>query len=72
MSKYPVCKPKEIIRILEKIGFKLHRQKGSHQIFVKGSKMVVVPMHNKDLKKPTQNNIIKGTGLSQEEFFNYK
>ena len=72
MSKYPVCKPKEIVRILEKKGFQFHRQKGSHQIFVKDDKMVVVPMHNKDLKLPTQNNIIKGTGLSQEEFFSSK
>jgi predicted RNA binding protein YcfA (HicA-like mRNA interferase family) len=72
MSNYPVCKPKEIIRILERIGFKFHRQKGSHQIFVKEDKMVIVPMHNKDLKVPTQNNIIKGTGLTQEEFFKNK
>ena len=34
--------------------------------------MVIVPMHNKDLKVPTQNNIIKGTGLTQEEFFKNK
>jgi len=34
--------------------------------------MVVVSMHNKDLKVPTQNNIIKATGLTQEEFFRYK
>jgi len=72
MSKYPICKPKEIVKILQKIGFEFYRQKGSHQIYVYKDKMVVVPMHNKDLKLPTQNNIIKGTGLSQEEFFRKK
>lgn len=72
MSRFPVCKPKEIARILETIGYTLYRQKGSHQIFVKDDKMVIVPMHNKDLKLPTQNNIIKATGLTQEEFFSYK
>lgn len=72
MSKYPVCKPKELVKILQKIGFTFHRQKGSHQVFVKAEKIVVVPMHKKDLKLSTQNNIIKGTGLTQEEFFSYK
>ncbi len=72
MSKYPVCKPKEIVKILQKIGFEFYRQKDSHRIYVYKEKMVVVPMHSKDLKLPTQNNIIKGTGLSQEEFFHYK
>ncbi len=72
MSKYPICKPKEIVKILQKIGFNFYRQKGSHRIYVYKEKMVVVPMHNKDLKLPTQNNIIKGTGLSQEEFFRFK
>ena len=61
-----------ILPFLEKIGFKFHRQKGSHRLFVKENKIIVVPMHNKDLKLPTQNNIIKVTGLSQEEFFSYK
>ncbi len=72
MSKYPVCKPGEIIRILEKIGYRFHRQKGSHRIYVKDDRMIVVPMHNRDLKLPTQNNIIKGTGFTPEEFFSFK
>ena len=29
-SKYPVLKPSEIIRVLEKYGFKFVKQKGSH------------------------------------------
>ena len=72
MSAYPICTPKELVRILRKLGFEFYRQKGGHQIFVKDERMVVVPMHSKDLKRPTQNNIIKGTGLSQEEFFKNK
>lgn len=71
MSNYPALKPKEIVKILNKIGFEFFRQKGSHQIFIKNEKMIVVPMHNKTLKKGTQINIIKGTGLTQEEFFKF-
>lgn len=70
MSKnLPSIKPKDLIKILHKIGFEFHRQKGSHKIFVKDNYLIVVPEHNKDLKKGTLLNIIKGTGLSVEEFF---
>ena len=70
-DELPVLKSKEVVRILEKIGFHFYRQKGSHKIFVKDDYQVVVPMHNKDLKKGTLFNIIKGTGLSKEEFKSY-
>jgi predicted RNA binding protein YcfA (HicA-like mRNA interferase family) len=73
MSKqFPAIKPKEVEKILSKIGFEFHRQKGSHRIYVKDNYLVVVPMHNKDLKKGTLLNIIKGSGLSVEEFFEYQ
>ena len=71
MSSYPSLTPKQIVKVLNKIGFDFFRQKGSHQIFVMGSKMIVVPMHNKTLKRKTQISIIKGTGLTQEEFYSY-
>ena len=71
MSNYPALKPKEIVKILNKMGFVFFRQKGSHQIYVKDEKMVIVPMHNKTLKKGTQNNIIKGMGLTLEEFYSF-
>lgn len=73
MSKqFPAIKPKEVEKILLKINFVFHRQKGSHKIYIKDNYLVVVPIHNKDLKKGTLLNIIKGTGLSTEEFFSYK
>ncbi len=72
MSKsLPALKPKAVIKILKKIGFVFHRQKGSHQIFVKDDYLVIVPYHKKDLKKGTLLNIIKGTGLSVEEFLRF-
>ena len=69
--KFPSLKPQDVIKILGKIGFKFHRQKGSHKIYVKDQYMVIVPDHNRNLKKGTLHNIIKGTGLSSDEFFNY-
>ncbi|MFH0975702.1 MAG: type II toxin-antitoxin system HicA family toxin [Spirochaetota bacterium] len=72
MSKeIPSLKPKDVIKILSKLGFKFHRPKGSHKIYTKDEFLVIVPDHNKDLKKGTLVNIAKGTGLSLEEFFKY-
>jgi predicted RNA binding protein YcfA (HicA-like mRNA interferase family) len=68
----PSLKPKEVIRILLAIGFVFHRQKGSHRIYVKEDLMVVVPQHNRDMKKGTLSNIIKGTNLTVEEFLSYR
>ncbi|MEK6557811.1 MAG: type II toxin-antitoxin system HicA family toxin [Candidatus Margulisiibacteriota bacterium] len=67
-KQLPSLTPKEVIKALRKLGFEFYRQKGSHQIFVKGLYQVVVPYHNKDLKVGTIRNIIKGTGFSIEEF----
>jgi len=50
MSIYPSLTPKEIVKVINKIGFEFNRQKGSHQIFVKDDKLIVVPMHNKTIK----------------------
>lgn len=71
MTNIPSLTPKKIIKILERIGFTFYRQKGSHKIFVKDEFQIVVPFHNKDLKKGTLYNIIKGTGLTVKEFINY-
>lgn len=67
----PALKPRDVIKIFNKIGFIFHRQKGSHKIFVKDELLVVVPEHNKDLKKGTLYNMIRGTGFSVEEFIDF-
>jgi predicted RNA binding protein YcfA (HicA-like mRNA interferase family) len=66
--KLPSLKSKEVIKVLEKLGFVFVRQKGSHRIYVKGSIGITIPYHTKDLKKGTLKAIIKQTGLSVEEF----
>jgi len=64
-------KPEKVVRLLEKLGFMIKRQKGSHVVLKKGSAMVVIPMHKgKDLKKGILRRIISHVGLSVEEFMN--
>lgn len=58
-------KPKEMVKLLKANGFELVSTNGSHQKFrnrVTG-KIAIVPMHCKDLKKGTEDNILKQAGL---------
>lgn len=70
MPKLPSVKPKEVIRILNKLGFVEVRQTGSHKHFKKpeGGKLVTVAFHNKDIKQVTLRSIIIQANLTIEEF----
>ncbi len=68
MSKLPILKPREVIHALEKAGFVFARQKGSHRIYVKDTRGVTVPYHNKDLKFGTLRHIIKQSGFEVRDF----
>ncbi len=70
MSKeLPNLKPAELIKALEKAGFFIVRQSGSHIIMYKEGLLrpVPVPKHQKELKKSLQNKIIKEAGLTVDE-----
>ena len=59
-------KPRELIRLLEKNGYVFIRQSGSHAIYKKpGTKIIVVPIHSKDIPKGTLNGILKDAGLKK-------
>jgi len=66
----PALTPKEVCAALERLGFSCYRQKGSHKIYVKDKLQVIVPFHVKDIKKGTLHQIIKGAGVSTDEFLN--
>lgn len=61
----------EAIRILEKHGFRVSRQRGSHVVLFKQDseekKITVVPLH-KELKKGTIRSIAKLAGINAKEF----
>lgn len=61
-------KPREIIRKLEKAGFQLTRQKGSHARYVRGTRGVTVPIHPGDVPLPVIRSIIQQAGLTPEEW----
>jgi predicted RNA binding protein YcfA (HicA-like mRNA interferase family) len=69
-SKYPVLKPEEIISALQKVGFRVVSQKGSH-IKMKSDglveRVVIIPNHD-EVAKGTLHSILQQAGLLLEEF----
>ena len=57
----------EAIRALQKLGFVVVRQKGSHVVLRRGSVGCVVPNH-RELKIGTLSSVLKQAGVSAEEF----
>lgn len=70
-SKYPTCTPEEVCRALKTAGFSLTKQKGSHAKFTNGTKIVIVPMHHKDLKVGTLKSILEQADISVELLIEY-
>jgi predicted RNA binding protein YcfA (HicA-like mRNA interferase family) len=67
----PALPPRKVIRALERGGFVVHHVTGSHYALRHlhyPNLRVVVPYHNKDLKRSTLGSIIKQAGLTPEGF----
>ncbi len=70
-EKLPALKAKQLVRFLQKEGFALIHQKGSHATFKNSQTMrrVTIPLHSgKDLKRGLLYGILNDIGLSPQEF----
>jgi predicted RNA binding protein YcfA (HicA-like mRNA interferase family) len=69
MSKIPVISGKECIKALEKIGFVIVRQRGSHLVLTRENPTttIIVPNH-KELDRGTLRAIIRQVDLTVDEF----
>jgi predicted RNA binding protein YcfA (HicA-like mRNA interferase family) len=67
MPKLPRISGTELIRALERLGFTVVRQRGSHIIMRRGSSGCVVPNHRK-IKVGTLTGILKQAEVSADEF----
>jgi len=71
MNKLPLLKAKDVAKILDKLGFILVRQEGSHMFFKhKDGRTTVIPNHRgEDIDRGLLNKIIKkDLEISREEF----
>lgn len=68
--RLPAVRPRQLIRVLERTGWTLVRTRGSHLVFAHpdNPKLVTVPNHPGDVKRPLLAGILKDAGISREEF----
>lgn len=69
MPSLPIISGNEAIRALQRLGFIVIRQRGSHVIVRKGSQGCVVPNHS-EIKTGTLAGLLKQAGVSIDEFVN--
>jgi len=69
MPKLPRVSGAQAVRALERLGFALARQRGSHIVMRRGSVGCVVPNH-RELKTGTLAGVLKQAGVSVEDFIN--
>jgi predicted RNA binding protein YcfA (HicA-like mRNA interferase family) len=69
-QRLPALRPQQVIRALERAGWQVHRQRGSHvSMHKQGVAFVItVPLHRRDLPRGALRDIIKDAGLTVEEF----
>jgi predicted RNA binding protein YcfA (HicA-like mRNA interferase family) len=69
MGKLPVLKPRDVISILEKLGFREIRQRGSHKQFRHpDGRGTTVPVHSgRDISPILLRRIAKDIGLTAED-----
>ncbi|MCH8346748.1 MAG: type II toxin-antitoxin system HicA family toxin [Chloroflexi bacterium] len=65
-GRIPSLTPRELLRALEKAGWRVHRQKGSHVSLHKPGvrHLVTVPLHRQDLRRGTLFGILDDAGLT--------
>ena len=70
MPKPPVLRPREVIALLERLGFVEVRQRGSHKQFRHADgRSTTVPVHgSRDISPALLRQIAKDIGLTWEEF----
>lgn len=54
---------KELVKLLQKNGWRIDRIKGSHHIMKKDGKTEIIPVHNTDIPTGLVNSILKRAGL---------
>ena len=56
-------KDKELLKLLQKEGWRVDRIKGSHHIMIRENKTLSSPIHGKDVPTGLLNKLLRGAGL---------
>ena len=68
--RVPSCRPRDVHRVLLRIGFAEKRQRGSHRAYFRASdnRHVTIAWHPRDIPRGTLKEILKQAGLTEVEF----
>jgi predicted RNA binding protein YcfA (HicA-like mRNA interferase family) len=67
MPSLPHLSGAEVVRVLERLGFVVARQRGSHIVMRRAGVGCVVPNH-REVKIGTLSGVLKQAGVSSDEF----
>ena len=67
MPRLPRISGAEAVRALQRLGFEVTRQRGSHIVMRRGSSGCVVPNH-REVKIGTLSGVLRQAGVSVDEF----
>lgn len=67
LPELPVVSGSEVIRALERLGYRVARQRGSHVMMRKGANACVVPMR-REMKRGTLGGVLRQAGVDGEDF----
>ncbi len=69
MPKLPVCSARQVLRVFECLGWKIHRQRGSHvSMHQDGNPILLLVPDHKELDTGTLRSLIRDAGISVERF----
>ena len=69
MSKLTIISPKNMVKLLNQLGFSEIRQKGSHKSFRHADgRTTVIPFHDDDLGRGLIRKILKDIEISPDEY----
>lgn len=68
-TRLPASNAREVARALEKLGFRFRRQNGSHATYKHADgRRTTIPMHRGDIARPILHEIIKQSGVTEDDF----
>lgn len=67
MPRPPQVRAKQVVKALERLGFQIVRQKGSHAQMKKGNLLATVPVHGGDLNPETVRSILRQAKIGMDD-----
>jgi len=73
MGCLPTITPRKLVPILQRMGFVVIRQRGSHMRLTHAfdrNRKITIPIHNRDLSQTTLIAILKQANISKQDLIN--